>query len=478
MIARDKTIELLSDLVRIPSVNPHLDPAHGTGEAEIAAFVVEWLTARGVDAWIEEAEPGRPNVTARVGGGMRSGGRGSDEVDASAGPGSGNRGRPGGGVGGAPGSDVGGGPGSEVGGGPGSGGGGGPGDSIGAVGGPGIGGGPGSGAGGRPGSNVRRGPGSGIGGAENVNGPVLAICAHLDTVAADSMSIPPFDPAVAEGRLHGRGSYDMKGGVAAAMAAAASLAQSPLDGTLLLALVADEEYASAGAADWVRRHRADACIVTEPSELRLILAHKGFMWIEIETTGRAAHGSRFDLGESAIARMAPIITALHKLDASTLRGRNHPLTGPASLHAAVVEGGSGWSTYADTCRLRVERRTIPREHPDDVFDEIAALVRRVDPAAEARRVFERAPSTCHEDEEVARAVRDAGTSVLGTPPAVAGVAYWMDAAVFTEAGIPTVNIGPSGEGAHAAVEWVDVESVVTCARILAEAAQRFFLRAR
>ena len=428
------------ELVRIPSVNPHLDPARGTGEAALAEFVVEWLMARGVEAWFEEAAPGRPNVTARVG---RGGSAGPARVLRD---GFGERDRGGRldrriGLGGSTGRT---------------------GDPV--------------------DDDIGRGesdpPDEVSAGDERIDGPVLAICAHLDTVSADSMSIPPFDPVVNGGRLYGRGSYDMKGGLAAAMAAAASLARSPLDGTLLLALVADEEYASIGAADWVRRHRADACIVTEPSELRLILAHKGFMWIEIETTGRAAHGSRFDLGESAIARMAPIIIALHELDTATLRARGHPLTGPASLHAAVVEGGSGWSTYADTCRLRVERRTVPGEQPDEVFEEIAALVRRVDPEADVHRVFDRAASTCPEDEPVARAVRHAVTAVLGAPSVVAGVAYWMDAAIFTEAGIPTVNIGPSGEGAHAAEEWVDTDSVVACARVLSEAARQFFLRAR
>lgn len=374
MIPADETTALLSGLVRIPSVNPLLDPKEGTGEAEIAAFARAWLREHGVDARLEKAAEERSNVTAAVG---------SDD------------------------------------------------------------------------------------------GPTLVMCAHLDTVSAGNMTIPPFEPRVEEGRLYGRGSYDMKGGAAAVMAAAAALADEDLNGRVLIALVVDEEYASAGAAAFVAQHRADACIVTEPSELRLVLAHKGFVWFEVETRGRAAHGSRWDEGESAIGRMAPVIDALDEFDRGTLRGRRHHLTGPASLHCAVIEGGSGWSTYAERCVLRVERRTIPGEDADNVTGELQKVVASIDGTARIRKVFERKPSTCPRDEPVAQAVRAAAGAVLGSVPPDAGVAYWMDAAIFNEAGIPTVNIGPSGAGAHAAEEWVDVNSVLTCAEILVESAHRF-----
>src|SRR4029077_15925567 len=141
-------------------------------------------------------------------------------------------------------------------------------------------------------------------------------------------------------RVYGRGSYDMKGSAAAVMSAAAALAHTNLLGRVVVALVADEEYASIGAQDFVKRHRADACVLTEPSEGRLILGHKGFVWAEIVTTGRAAHGSRWDLGISAIARMGKIICALEQFDQNELRKRTHPLVGPASQHCALVRGGA------------------------------------------------------------------------------------------------------------------------------------------
>ncbi|HYQ96579.1 MAG TPA: M20/M25/M40 family metallo-hydrolase, partial [Candidatus Eisenbacteria bacterium] len=166
------------------------------------------------------------------------------------------------------------------------------------------------------------------------NGRALILCAHLDTVGTAGMTIPPFDPRVEGGRVYGRGSYDMKGGVAAVMCAAAALAQEKLRGRILVALVADEEYASEGAEHFVRNHTADGCILTEGSEGKLIVAHKGFVWAEVVTQGRAAHGSRWDLGQSAIGRMGRIIAAIEAFDSRTLRGRVHPLVGPASMHCS------------------------------------------------------------------------------------------------------------------------------------------------
>jgi acetylornithine deacetylase len=300
---------------------------------------------------------------------------------------------------------------------------------------------------------------------------VVVLCGHIDTVSARGMTIPPFDPRVEDGRLYGRGSYDMKCGVAASLCALVALSKERLRGTVLGAFVADEENASAGAFDFVARHRADACILTEPSEERLVLAHKGFVWLEVVTRGIAAHGSRWDLGRSAIDGMARVVTALDTLDRTILRERTHPLTGPASMHCSMISGGDGWSTYAPECTMRVERRTIPGERDDDVIAEIISVVHGIDPSAEVRLVLARSALECDPDTELARAVTVAATRSLGRAPEICGVGYWMDAAVFAGAGIPTVNYGPGGEGAHAAVEWVDIDSVVRTSHVLADAAR-------
>lgn len=304
-------------------------------------------------------------------------------------------------------------------------------------------------------------------------GATLVFCAHLDTVGTAGMTIPPFEPRVEGNRVYGRGSYDMKGSAAAMLCAAAALAREKLFGRVLLALVADEEHASLGAQDFVSRHRADACVVTEPSEGRLILGHKGFVWIEIVTTGRAAHGSRWDLGVSAIGKMGRVIAALEQFDSRELRRRVHPLLGPASQHCALVRGGTGISTYSESCRLQVERRTLPGETPERVLEELSGVVREGGEEAELRIVLERPPLLCDADSAIVRSVRDAATHVTGRVPEAGGVAYWMDAALFAAAGIPTVNYGPGGAGAHEAVEWVDLDSVVSCAQVLAETARRF-----
>jgi len=304
-------------------------------------------------------------------------------------------------------------------------------------------------------------------------GPIVVFCAHLDTVGTAGMTIPPFEPTLREDRVYGRGSYDMKGSAAAVMAAAACLAREDLRGKVLVALVADEEYASIGAQDFVRRHKADACVLTEPSEGRLILAHKGFVWVEIVTKGRAAHGSRWDLGVSAIAKMAKIIAALEHFDQNQLRNRIHPLVGSASQHCSLIRGGTGLSTYAEECVLSVERRTLPGETPERVAEEIAELIRSAGEQAEIRRVLDRPPLSCNGDSKIARSLRQAVVDVTGRSPETAGVSYWMDAALFAAAGIPTVNYGPAGAGAHEAVEWVDIHSVVTTAHVLVEAARTF-----
>jgi len=305
-------------------------------------------------------------------------------------------------------------------------------------------------------------------------GPTLVLCAHLDTVGTAGMTIPPFEPVLECGRVYGRGSYDMKGSAAAVMNAAAALsAEGFRRGRVLVALVADEEYASLGTQDFVRRHPADACILTEPSEGRLVLGHKGFVWAEIVTRGRAAHGSRCDLGVSAIGKMGPIIAALERFDQHQLRARVHPLVGPASLHCALIQGGSSLSTYAEKCTLKVERRTLPGETPDQVLRELKEVVQSTGMEAEVNCLLERPPLTCDREAKVARCVREAAYLITSRMPEEAGVGYWMDAALFAAAGVSTVNYGPAGAGAHEAVEWVDLDSVVSCSQVLAEAARRF-----
>src|SRR5688572_9997398 len=310
-------------------------------------------------------------------------------------------------------------------------------------------------------------------------GRSLMLNAHMDTVGVEGMA-EPWSGAVREGKLYGRGAYDMKGSLAACMAAAKVLArQTPrLRGDLVVAAVADEEYGSIGTAGLLERVRTDAAIVTEPTSLRICRAHKGYLWIEVEVEGRAAHGSRFDQGIDANLRMGRFLVALEELERRLRSSAPHPLVGPPSLHAAVLQGGTGASTYAAHCRLEIERRTIPGETGEGAMAEVGELLARLgaeDPSFQGRHrlLLSRDAFEIPVDADVSQAVLAAATETLGRAPPVIGVAYWMDTALLGAAGIETVTIGPSGAGAHAEEEWVELDSVTQVAGILARSARNY-----
>jgi acetylornithine deacetylase len=314
-------------------------------------------------------------------------------------------------------------------------------------------------------------------------GPSLLLYAHLDTVGVEGMP-DPFAAEVREGRMYGRGAYDMKGGLAACLAAVRALVESGthLRGDLLLVGVADEEAASLGMSEVLRHHTADAAIVTEPTELGVCLAHKGFCWIEVETIGRAAHGSRFEEGIDANLRMGRFLARLEELECELRARAPHPRLGPPSLHAATLLGGTGLSTYAAHCRLQLERRTLPGETPSQVVAEIREIIDELSAAdptfrAAAKLLLARDAWEADANAPITRAVLEATTEVLGHEPERFGVAYWMDAALLAAAGIDVVVIGPTGAGAHAAEEWVELASVQQTAEILVRAAADFCGRA-
>jgi acetylornithine deacetylase len=239
-------------------------------------------------------------------------------------------------------------------------------------------------------------------------GRSLLLCGHCDTVTTEGMRDPR--PRVDGDPLYGRGAYDMKAGVAAALVACREAAALGLAGDVIVAAVADEEHASLGVQEVLAAVTAGAAIVTEPTELELVVAHRGFVWSEIEVSGRAAHGSRPHLGVDAIVKTGPILTALGELDVA-LGERTQP-----TARARTVRGGPGGG----------DRRR---------------------PARRRDRCARRAPGD-----------RRAG--------------YWADAAFIAAAGIPTAMFGPAGEGAHAAEEWVSIASTEAVARTLVAVAAR------
>jgi acetylornithine deacetylase len=215
--------------------------------------------------------------------------------------------------------------------------------------------------------------------------------------------------------------------------------------------------------------RADAAIVTEPTGLRVCVAHKGFVWAELETEGRAAHGSRPAEGVDAITRMAPALARLAELQSALDAQPGHELVGPGSAHASLIEGGQELSSYPARCRLALERRTAPGESADHFRAECEALIEGID-GAELRMGLVRPPFAVDPEEPVVQAVSRAAAAVTGEPADPYGETYWMDAALIQAAGIPTVVFGPDGWGAHAVDEWVDLASVDACSDVLVAAA--------
>ncbi len=309
-------------------------------------------------------------------------------------------------------------------------------------------------------------------------GRSLMLNAHCDTV--DVVGMPePFSGAIRDGKVYGRGSFDMKGSLAACMAAAKALVDSgTLRGDVLVAAVADEEYGSLGTRDLIEHIKVDGAIVTEPTALDVCLAHKGYLWIEVEVAGRAAHGSKFDLGIDANMKMGTFLHQLAKLERELRARPPHHLVGPPSLHAAMLNGGSGLSTYAAQSVVKIERRTIPGETEAQAVGEIQEIVDRLAEAdrdfhATVRAFFVRDPFEVSPGAAIVKAVDAAAEKVLGRRAAHIGDTPWMDAALLQAAGVETVVFGATGAGAHADVEWVELESVESLARILAEAAVEY-----
>jgi acetylornithine deacetylase len=301
-------------------------------------------------------------------------------------------------------------------------------------------------------------------------GRSLMLNAHLDVVGAGGMT-DPWQPRIESDRLYGRGAFDMKASLAAIMLTGREARSLGLRGDVIVTAVADEEFASIGVQDIVRNMTADAAIVTEPTGLELCVAHKGFIWLEVETFGVASHGSLPEAGVDAIAKMGPVLVGLEALGRELRSRPGHPLLGPGSIHASLIQGGQELSTYPDRCLLSIERRTIPGETIADVESQVAAILERAsaaDPAfrAEQRTLLVRDPFSVAPDEPIAALTRTHLARVLGQEPQVNGAGGWMDSAFLAAAGIPTVIFGPDGDGAHADEEWVDLSSATRAAEAL------------
>lgn len=317
-------------------------------------------------------------------------------------------------------------------------------------------------------------------------GKSLMFNGHTDTVTTASYQGDPLSGELQNGRLHGRGSADMKGGLAAALIAIAEAKRSPLAGDVILAAVADEEDTSIGThqvleAGW----RADAAVVCEPTDELVATAHRGFAWLEVDIHGVAAHGSRFDVGVDAISRTGFFLVQLARyadqLVAAERRDHRHSVLGPPSVHASMVRGGEEPASYPAKCTIVLERRTVVGETAESVEAEIRELLRRA--AAEVTRgpeleydvrvTFFRPPFAVDESEPIVQHVRRAHEAVSDSAAGVGPVSFWTDCALLAAKGIPAVLYGPKGHGLHSKEEWVDVESVKTVSATLMRAMGEF-----
>lgn len=307
-------------------------------------------------------------------------------------------------------------------------------------------------------------------------GKSLMLNAHLDTVGVEGMAAP-FSAEIRDGKLYGRGSQDMKCSIAASLAAAKALrdADIKLAGDLILTFVADEEYASIGMQDLVKRYQADGCIVTEPTGHAICAAHRGFLWYKITAQGRAAHGSRYDEGIDAIMHIGRFLAGLDQLEQELRQRPTASLAGVPSLHASMISGGTEISVYPATCELHVERRTNPIETAAQCLAELQAIADRImaaDPNVQltVEEYLERKPFEVATDAPIVTTLQTAIRNRLGSNAPIEGASYWTDAAFSADAGIESVIFGPIGDGLHSAEEWVDLQSCVDVAHILAQTA--------
>lgn len=310
-------------------------------------------------------------------------------------------------------------------------------------------------------------------------GRTLMLNGHLDTVGVAGME-DPFAARIEEDRLYGRGAQDMKGGLAAALAAGAALArENRLSGELMIAAVADEEFQSLGTRKLLEEGvKADGAIVMEPTSLEVAIAHKGFAWASVETHGRAAHGSRPDEGLDSIVFMGRVLGEIERLQEKLNARPPHPRLGRGSVHASLISGGQELSSYPESCQLGLERRLLPGENGTTFNRELTEILSRLshqDPSFLASHKLGYWAESLETPAEspIVQVLAESVRKVSGQAAKFGAQTFWTDAALLSEGGISSVLFGPGGAGLHSTVEYVSLDDVGRCAQILLECARVF-----
>ena len=300
--------------------------------------------------------------------------------------------------------------------------------------------------------------------------------AHMDTVSVEKMAIDPFTPKREGDRLYGRGSCDTKGGLAAMLYALKLVHQAgpPPGSTILFAATVDEEHGFQGVSHLVASGvHADGAVIAEPTDLDVVVAHKGVLRWRITVHGKAAHSSKPHLGVNAIVNMMHIVEAIERELMPKLAAKDHPLLGPATLSVGTIRGGTQVNTVPQACSIEIDRRLLPGETSETVWkefqqvlDEQKALHPSIDVVMEDP-MLEDGPLATDPREDIVTVAEAACREVRGTARKI-GVPYGTDASKLSRAGIPSIVLGPgSVDQAHSSIEFVSIDQVVDAAEIYA-----------
>ncbi len=293
----------------------------------------------------------------------------------------------------------------------------------------------------------------------------VLLAPHLDTVGASNAQL---EPRTSRGRLYGRGACDTKGSVAAMLTAIGRVVgggHRPQTTEVIFAGLVDEENGQAGSRALAKTgFKASLAIVGEPTGLQVVTAHKGDLWLAIETRGRAAHGATPDCGRNAVHAMARVVDLLETGYAQALRQRRHPLLGHATINVGSIAGGTQPNIVPDHCVISADRRTLPGETEKSVIAEIRTLFRLHGLKAS---VMDTKAAPCLPMETDPRLPLVARMMAMTGQTEPLGVHFFCDASVLAQAGIPSVVFGPGDIAqAHTAEEWISLRSLDKAADML------------